>query len=289
MDNNITLRDKVLNMCHSEFIEFIQSYLHLSIDAIEDYIKLQKEKNRLCLLRDELKKATLIIVRKHFSNIQIHMEYEKYRISFLSKKIKNNTITEDENNEYNALIDKQTNFFKHANKYNIVYKYPGSISDFFIKDYFNYFKETQCFNIYKNEKLIYAIQYTEELILEYEATKPLPPPLKELTQEQIKKLELYFIPKFKGIGNNQNDFENLLIPELNKYVNHIKAKDCARIAAIIFDSKYFKKTNNLTYNKWLNEFYDIMGIKTKTMYKRKVLEKEEKLNELIKKFSYLDI
>jgi hypothetical protein len=38
-----------------------------------------------------------------------------------------------------------------------------------------------------------------------------------------------------------------------------------------------------------NDFYDIMGIKTETMYKRNVLKNEKKFNELRKKFEYLNI
>jgi hypothetical protein len=116
-----------------------------------------------------------------------------------------------------------------------------------------------------------------------------PPPPKELTQEQIENLKKYFISQFKGIGNNTNYFENLLIPDLNDIIKRQKAKECAMIAAIIYDCRYFKSTNRPTFNNWRNEFYNIMGIKTHTIYKKSVLEKENKYNELRKKFNYLNI
>ena len=116
-----------------------------------------------------------------------------------------------------------------------------------------------------------------------------PPPPKELTPEQIEKLKSYFIPQFKGIGNNTNYFENLLIPDLNNIIKRQKAKECAMIAAIIYDCRYFKSTNKPTFNNWRNEFYNIMGIKTHTIYKKSVLEKENKYNELREKFNYLNI
>lgn len=116
-----------------------------------------------------------------------------------------------------------------------------------------------------------------------------PPPPKELTPEQIENLKKYFISQFKGIGNNTNDFENLLIPDLNNIIKRQKAKECAMIAAIIYDCRYFKSTNRPTFNNWRNEFYNIMGIKTHTIYKKSVLEKENKYNELREKFNYLNI
>lgn len=117
-----------------------------------------------------------------------------------------------------------------------------------------------------------------------------PPQLtKELTPEQIEKLKSYFIPQFKGIGNNTNDFENLLIPDLNNIIKRQKAKECAMIAAIIYDCRYFKSTNKPTFNNWRNEFYNIMGIKTHTIYKKSVLEKENKYNKLREIFNYLNI
>ena len=116
-----------------------------------------------------------------------------------------------------------------------------------------------------------------------------PPPPKELTPEQIENLKKYFISQFKGIGNNTNDFEKLLIPDLNNIIKRQKAKECAMIAAIIYDCRYFKSTNKPTFNNWRNEFYNIMGIKTHTIYKKSVLEKENKYNELRKKFNYLNI
>lgn len=276
--------DEAIKLNGEEFLDNILNGNIEDLILINQYIKYQREDGMLLIL----KAAIMSKIRKLTSSYIFMKEiYFEDKIIELQKKIKSNTITNDENELLEQLKDEKLLFDKDVLKHqkgNKKQLFPNS--DF---DYYKYFEETK-FHFF-SEQLLDTLKLTDIRINEQKKKNPpLPTPLpKELTPEKKEKLKQYFIPSFKGITNNPNYFENLLIPELNKYVNHIKAKDCARIAAIIYDSKYFKQTKKPTYNKWLNDFYDIMGIKTKTMYKRNVLKNEKKFNELRKKFEYLNI
>lgn len=259
--NNVIINDKTLTTKQAKKLvnDNLQAIDNLAIEKKEQY-------NRLNMISEHFHK---IIGKPNNEVEKILSKFNKLKFMFA--------------NRLDALcLNNNIDFIKLQNEVEIYLKHRRRIEDIYI--YIGTWEQTEKYinelHIQKNDKE--PIQQTKE-------KSQIPPPLKELKQEQIKKLELYFTSQFKGIGNNPNNFENLLIPELNMYVNHIKAKDCARIAAIIYDSIYFKQTNLPTYNKWLNDFYDIMGIKTKTMYKRNVLKNEKKFNELRKKFSYLYI
>lgn len=276
--------DEAIKLNGEEFLDNILNGNIEDLILINQYIKYQREDGMLLIL----KAAIMSKIRKLTSSYIFMKEiYFEDKIIELQKKIKSNTITNDENELLEQLKDEKLLFDKDVLKHqkgNKKQLFPNS--DF---DYYKYFEETK-FHFF-SEQLLATLKLTDIRINEQKKKNPpLPTPLpKELTPEKKEKLKQYFISSFKGITNNPNYFENLLIPELNKYVNHIKAKDCARIAAIIYDSKYFKQTKKPTYNKWLNDFYDIMGIKTKTMYKRNVLKNEKKFNELREKFEYLNI
>jgi hypothetical protein len=116
-----------------------------------------------------------------------------------------------------------------------------------------------------------------------------PPQLtKELTPEQIENLKKYFISGFRGIGNNYNNFDEFFIPELTKYINSKSNKELARIAFIIYECKYFNQyPKNISYNKWLFIFYDIMGIKEGTQYKPNQHKRDKILNEMKNDFNFL--
>jgi hypothetical protein len=276
--------DEAIKLNGEEFLDNILNGNIEDLILINQYIKYQREDGMLLIL----KAAIMSKIRKLTSSYIFMKEiYFEDKIIELQKKIKSNTITNDENELLEQLKDEKLLFDKDVLKHqkgNKKQLFPNS--DF---DYYKYFEETK-FHFF-SEQLLATLKLTDIRINEQKKKNPpLPTPLpKELTPEKKEKLKQYFISSFKGTTNNPNYFENLLIPELNEYVNHIKAKDCARIAAIIYDSKYFKQTKKPTYNKWLNDFYDIMGIKTKTMYKRNVLKNEKKFNELRKKFGYLNI
>jgi len=89
-----------------------------------------------------------------------------------------------------------------------------------------------------------------------------------LSKENIDKLSEYFTAQFKGIGRKENLFVNNLIPCLSKPRN--SGKDYSAIALVLYESHFFKHNKGngkISFPKWIDAFYDIMGL-TKTKYKR---------------------
>ena len=118
-----------------------------------------------------------------------------------------------------------------------------------------------------------------------------PPPPKELTQEKIEKLKEHFKPEFKFTGGNDNYFDKCLMPDLKGIIKCNNSITYARVASIIYDSKYFIKdikTQRIQFKEWLNEFYDIMGIEKKVEYKQCQLRKAKEFNKLKNLFKYVD-
>lgn len=272
--------DEAIKLNGEEFLDNILNGNIEDLILINQYIKYQREDGMLLIL----KAAIMSKIRKLTSSYIFMKEiYFEDKIIELQKKIKSNTITNDENELLEQLKDEKLLFDKDVLKHqkgNKKQLFPNS--DF---DYYKYFEETK-FHFF-SEQLLATLKLTDIRINEQK--KKNPPLPKELTPEKKEKLKQYFISSFKGIGNNTNYFENLLIPDLNNIIKRQKAKECAMIAAIIYDCRYFKSTNRPTFNNWRNEFYNIMGIKTHTIYKKSVLEKENKYNELREKFNYLNI
>ena len=272
--------DEAIKLNGEEFLDNILNGNIEDLILINQYIKYQREDGMLLIL----KAAIMSKIRKLTSSYIFMKEiYFEDKIIELQKKIKSNTITNDENELLEQLKDEKLLFDKDVLKHqkgNKKQLFPNS--DF---DYYKYFEETK-FHFF-SEQLLATLKLTDIRINEQK--KKNPPPPKELTPEQIENLKKYFISQFKGIGNNTNDFEKFLIPDLNNIIKRQKAKECAMIAAIIYDCRYFKSTNKPTFNNWRNEFYNIMGIKTHTIYKKSVLEKENKYNKLREKFNYLNI
>lgn len=94
----------------------------------------------------------------------------------------------------------------------------------------------------------------------------------------IKKLKSYFNAQFKGMGNNENYFENNLIPDLEVKLSN---RQIATIALIIYESKKMINKPN-SFDSWYTEFCSIMGTERKK-YKPSSLTPQPMRN----KFYYL--
>lgn len=108
---------------------------------------------------------------------------------------------------------------------------------------------------YKDELLMAAAEDNSHLIV--------------LSKENIDKLSEYFTAQFKGIGRKENLFVNNLIPCLSKPRN--SGKDYSAIALVIYESHFFKHNKGdgkISFSKWIDAFYDIMGL-TEAKYKKK--------------------
>lgn len=108
---------------------------------------------------------------------------------------------------------------------------------------------------YKDELLMAAAEDNSHLIV--------------LSKENIDKLSEYFTAQFKGIGRKENLFVNNLIPCLSKPRN--SGKDYSAIALVIYESHFFKHNKGdgkISFPKWIDAFYDIMGL-TEAKYKKK--------------------
>lgn len=89
-----------------------------------------------------------------------------------------------------------------------------------------------------------------------------------LSEENIDRLSEYFTAQFNGRGKSENLFEDALIPCLTKVRN--SGEDYSAIALVIHESPFFKHNKGngkLSFSKWIDIFYDIMGL-TKAKYKR---------------------
>ena len=110
---------------------------------------------------------------------------------------------------------------------------------------------------YKDELLMAAAEDNSHLIV--------------LSKENIDKLSEYFTAQFKGIGRKENLFVNNLIPCLSKPRN--SGKDYSAIALVIYESHFFKHNKGdgkISFPKWIDAFYDIMGL-TEAKYKKSVV------------------
>lgn len=90
-----------------------------------------------------------------------------------------------------------------------------------------------------------------------------------LSKENIDRLSEYFVSQFRGIGNHSNTFETHLLPCLTKVRN--SGKDYSAIALVIYESHFFKHNKGngkISFPKWIDAFYDIMGL-TEAKYKKK--------------------
>ena len=83
---------------------------------------------------------------------------------------------------------------------------------------------------------------------------------KETTTILTERLKSYFNAQFKGMGNNENYFDNNLIPDLQLPMT---GREIATVALIIYESrKMINKPNS--FNSWYFEFCQIMGTKKLT-------------------------
>lgn len=93
-----------------------------------------------------------------------------------------------------------------------------------------------------------------------------------LSNENIDRLSEYFTAQFKGIGRNENLFVNNLIPCLSK--NRNSGKDYSAIALVIYESTYFKHNkgkDKISFSKWIDAFYNIMGLTEAKCKKKSVV------------------
>lgn len=82
-----------------------------------------------------------------------------------------------------------------------------------------------------------------------------------LSEENIDRLSEYFTAQFNGRGKSENLFKNALIPCLTKVRN--SGEDYSAIALVIHESPFFKHNKGngkLSFSKWIDIFYDIMGL-----------------------------
>ena len=84
-----------------------------------------------------------------------------------------------------------------------------------------------------------------------------------VSDENLKRLTEYFRPQFNGRANNRNILKEDLIPCLEKARN--SGKEYTAIALVIYNSKYFKR-DNLSFKRWAETLFDLIGIK-ETIYK----------------------
>lgn len=106
------------------------------------------------------------------------------------------------------------------------------------------------------------------------------PPKKVCPSVNRKSLEKHFNAKFKGAGNNQNYFEELVsdIQELHTQ------KDCSSVAKLIYESSGFIKSFS-TFASWCRTFYELIGVVVPDKYNfSKYSEPTEALKH---KFYYL--
>lgn len=109
---------------------------------------------------------------------------------------------------------------------------------------------------------------------------------REFSDEELEAFKNYFIPKFKGIHNEINYFNEHLIPALKI---ERTGKEYAIIAYIIHKSKAMNVNKiKSTYTKWYEEFCRFMDITPKT-FKPSQLRKDSNYNKIDKEFAYLNI
>lgn len=299
LKNNKITNTELLEYGYNDFIKLIADE-EIDIKFISIYLKNEYDNNRI--------NSFFIAVEKYIKTYYLKMLY-----AMVDKKLKGISFSKKEVDEiiryqylpidymeFNGWYSELLMFIARNvvqlwPKSNIALKLPNTNLSVLVNQLAEYVSNPRMeltyiksLNTFPKQELISEQhrQLTKDLKTDVQKN---PPPPKELTPEQIENLKKYFISQFKGIGNNTNDFENLLIPDLNNIIKRQKAKECAMIAAIIYDCRYFKSTNKPTFNNWRNEFYNIMGIKTHTIYKKSVLEKENKYNKLREKFNYLNI
>jgi hypothetical protein len=121
----------------------------------------------------------------------------------------------------------------------------------------------------KNSLNANLITYKDELLKAAEVDNS---HLIVLSNENIDRLSEYFTAQFKGIGRNENLFVNNLIPCLSK--NRNSGKDYSAIALVIYESTYFKHNkgeDKISFSKWIDAFYNIMGLTEAKCKKKSVV------------------
>ena len=84
-------------------------------------------------------------------------------------------------------------------------------------------------------------------------------PLHQFTDEQIEIMKSYFLAPFKGMGCNQNYFDENLLIDLKKIRTGI---EYAKIAKLIYESpKSAKEFKKEPFSTWYEIFCNLMGIR----------------------------
>ena len=105
-------------------------------------------------------------------------------------------------------------------------------------------------------------------------------PIRQFTEEQIELLKSYFVATFKGMGNNTDCFEYLLV-DLKK---DRKGIEYAKIAKLIYESpKSASKFKPKSFSQWYETFCNLMGI-SKCKYRKSQIKFD---NAIRSEFYYL--
>ena len=84
------------------------------------------------------------------------------------------------------------------------------------------------------------------------------PPLMQITDEALDSLKEYFVPIFKGMGNNLNKFDDYLIPALRRCQTK---KQVAGVALACYKSDYMNKRRRPgSWNKWAEVVCNLFSI-----------------------------
>lgn len=180
--------DEAIKLNGEEFLDNILNGNIEDLILINQYIKYQREDGMLLIL----KAAIMSKIRKLTSSYIFMKEiYFEDKIIELQKKIKSNTITNDENELLEQLKDEKLLFDKDVLKHqkgNKKQLFPNS--DF---DYYKYFEETK-FHFF-SEQLLATLKLTDIRINEPKELTPEQPP--QLTKELTTKVQYYLFVKLK--------------------------------------------------------------------------------------------
>lgn len=226
--------DEAIKLNGEEFLDNILNGNIEDLIIINQYIKYQREDGMLLIL----KAAIMSKIRKLTSSYIFMKEiYFEDKIIELQKKIKSNTITNDENELLEQLKDEKLLFDKDVLKHqkgNKKQLFPNS--DF---DYYKYFEETK-FHFF-SEQLLATLKLTDIRINEQKKKNPpLPKELTpekqpQLTKELTTKVQYYLFVKLKEksfIPDNTNYhhfcfvFGSTPIPANEQPFKPIKWKEC---------------------------------------------------------------
>jgi len=144
------------------------------------------------------------------------------------------------------------------------------------------FDDMKKMNLRKDEFLSILMQI-EGVILQAEMELINESPKADETPQRVidvEQLKDYFIASFKGIGNGNINFFDMMIEELKM---ERSSKDFARIALMIYNSKKMNHNRLSTFAKWYKIFCNCVGCEKKS-YKPEHLTPTD---SLIKVFGYL--